>query len=147
MKIRFFIIIAMLFSGLLYSQVLTGTACIRKRTEKMDTLNYLKQFETNKANYIGQPFSKLLNDMTQIQPKTIWATSNFKNKNQVISSMMNFCNKEYSFYNVITLLVEWQTPILKNEIKYYEQLNHFYFTNDEKNFYGSKIIKDIKVYR
>lgn len=37
---------------------------------QLDTLNYLKQFEANKANYIGQPFSKLLNDMIQIQPKT-----------------------------------------------------------------------------
>ncbi|QQQ28356.1 hypothetical protein [Chryseobacterium indoltheticum] len=37
---------------------------------QLDTMNYLKQFEANKVNYIGQPFSKLLTDMTQIQLKT-----------------------------------------------------------------------------
>lgn len=35
-----------------------------KLSAPLDTLNYLKQFEANKANYINQPFSKLLNDMT-----------------------------------------------------------------------------------
>ncbi|MCC2589543.1 hypothetical protein [Chryseobacterium sp. MFBS3-17] len=34
---------------------------------QLDTLNYLKQFEINKANYIGQPLSVLLNDMTQFK--------------------------------------------------------------------------------
>ena len=47
---------------------------------KLDTLNYLKQFETNKANYINQPFSVLLNNMTQIQPKTAWPASHGRKK-------------------------------------------------------------------
>src|SRR6218665_1446557 len=100
---------------------------------KLDTLNYLKQFEANKANYIGQPFSKLLNDMTQIQPKSIWSSPNFKNKNIVFNSTFNFCNIDYSFHNVITLSITWQNPIPNNEAIYYENLNHFYFTNDERN--------------
>src|SRR6218665_339964 len=142
MKIRFFIIIAMLFSGLLYSQVLTGTACLRKRTEKMDTLNYLKQFEANKANYIGQPFSKLLNDMTRIQPKTIWPSPSFKSKNYNYTNTLIFCEMDYSFHNAIKISIEWQTPISRSDTKYYQLLNHSYFTNDERSFYGSKIIKD-----
>lgn len=118
-----------------------------KSFAQLDTLNYLKQFEINKANYIGQPFNKLLSEMTQIQPKLIWSTGSFKNKNQVITSRLNFCDKQFAFYNVITLEVEWQNPLSRNDTKYYEQLNHFFFTNDEKSFYGSKIVKDIKVYR
>lgn len=118
-----------------------------KSFAQLDTLNYLKQFEINKASYIGQPFSKLLNEMTQIQPKSVWATSNFRNKNLTVFNRFKFCNIEQSYYNVITLSIEWETPISRSDTKYYEQLNSFYFTNDERQFYGSKIVKDIKVYR
>ena len=37
-----------------------------KANAQLDTLNYLKQFEVNKAQYINQPFSYLLSQMTQI---------------------------------------------------------------------------------
>jgi hypothetical protein len=123
--------------------LILATKCLAQ----LDTLNYLKQFEANKANYIGQPFSKLLNDMTQIQPKTVWPAPNFKNKNYNYETSFNFCDVEFSFYNAINLRIEWQTPISRSNSKYYEDLNQFYFTNDEKSFYGSKIVKDIKVYR
>lgn len=36
-----------------------------------DTLAYLKSFETTKEKYIGQPFSKLLNDMKIIHPQRL----------------------------------------------------------------------------
>ncbi len=52
---------------------------------QLDTLSYLKQFEINKAQYIGQPFSKLLQDMTQIQPKTVWSNPPKNNKNIILS--------------------------------------------------------------
>ncbi|GEN75628.1 hypothetical protein CHA01nite_13680 [Chryseobacterium hagamense] len=118
-----------------------------KSKAQLDTLNYLKQFEANRANYIGQPFSKLLQDMIQIQPKTVWPSPNFKNKNYNFSTRFKFCNVEQSYFNVITLSVEWETPIPVSSSEYYQQLHDFYFTNDEKNLYGSKIVKDIKVYR
>ncbi|MDR2205673.1 MAG: hypothetical protein LBE36_05905 [Flavobacteriaceae bacterium] len=118
-----------------------------KSFAQIDTLNYLKQFEINKANYIGQPLSKLLNDMTQIQPKTIWSNPNLKNRNQTMSSDFNFCDKEFSFYNTITLGITWQTPIPRSETLHYEDLNDFYFTPAERFFYGNKIIQDIVVYR
>ncbi|MDY0929670.1 hypothetical protein [Chryseobacterium sp. CFBP8996] len=114
---------------------------------QLDTLNYLKQFEVNKANYIGQPFSKLLNEMTQIQPKTSWSRPKGNKKIITAYTDFNFCNKELSFHNTISLLIEWQNEIPRDQTKYYEQKNGFYFTNDEKNFYGSKIVKDIKVFR
>ncbi|MCA6069004.1 hypothetical protein JI747_017700 [Chryseobacterium sp. RG1] len=113
---------------------------------KFDTLAYLKQFEANKANYINKPLSVLLNDMTQIQPKTAWPTTHRK-KTITPGTSFKFCNMELSFHNSITLLIEWQDPIPRDQTKYYEQKNDFYFTNEERIFYGSKIIKDIIVYR
>ena len=139
MRFRIILIALALFSLKNNAQRING--------QKLDTLNYLKQFETNKVNYIGQPFSKLLNDITQIQPKTVWPSPNFKAKDYNFETDFNFCNKEFSFHNAITLSIVWQTPVLRSYTKYYQLLNHSYFTNDERNFYGNKIIKDIKVYR
>ncbi|WP_288377083.1 hypothetical protein [Chryseobacterium culicis] len=118
-----------------------------KSFAQLDTLNYLKQFEVNKTSYIGKPFSKLLNDMTQIKPKTVWPVPNFKTKYYNFSTDFNFCDKEASFHNVVTLSIEWETPILRHETRYFQELNNALFTNEERNFYGSKIIKGIKVYR
>ena len=128
-----FLITAVLLYGFVYSQ--------------LDTLNYLKQFEANKVKYIGKPFSVLLNDMTQIQPKTNFSFSAFNNKNKRIYTDFNFVNKDYIRLNSITLSIYWQTPIPSNDIKSYQNKNKCVFTDDEKSFYGNKIIKDIKVYR
>lgn len=120
---------------------------IQCKAQSIDTLNYLKQFEANKSNYIGQPFSKLLNDMTQIQPKTVWVYP-IKNKRSMIrNTIFNFCEKKYSFGNAVTLLVTWQNDILTNQAEALSDQNQDYFTNDERAFYGSKIIGDIMVYR
>ena len=70
---------------------------------QLDTLNYLKQFEANKANYIGQPLSKLLNDMTQIQPKSMWNKPPWGNKKILLSTIFNFCDFEKSFKNEVRL--------------------------------------------
>lgn len=114
---------------------------------QLDTLNYLKQFETNKTQYVGQPFSKLLNDMTQIQPETVWADYNIKNRTIVQKSIFNFCEKEYSFKNAINLKITWEQTIPYSQIEYYENKNHFYFTNEERSFYNNNIVKDVEVYR
>ncbi len=118
-----------------------------KMKAQLDTLNYVKQFEANKAQYINQPFSYLLSQMTQIQPKTVWPNTYIKNKNIVKSSIFNFCHKDYSFKNAISLVITWEEFIPRTQVKYYETKNHFYFTDEEKAFYGSKIVKDIIVYR
>jgi len=114
---------------------------------QLDTLNYLKQFEVNKANYINKPLSVLLNDMTQIQPKTAWPSSHGRKKTITPGTMFNFCEIDFSFHSAITLLIEWQDPIPRDQTKYYEQKNGFYFTNEERSFYGTKIVKDILVSR
>ncbi|MDY0090831.1 MAG: hypothetical protein RBR78_10770 [Flavobacteriaceae bacterium] len=114
---------------------------------QMDTLTYIKTFEINKANYIGQPLSVLLNDMTLIQPKTVWAVPITNKKTMIKESIFNFCEKDYSFKNAITLRITWQDYIPYSQVSVYENDNNFYFTNDERLFYGSKIIADIRVYR
>lgn len=126
--------------------ILSLLFCI-KINAQLDTLNYLKQFEANKANYIGQPLSKLLNDMTQIQPKTIWSLP-IKNKRSMVRyTDFKFCDKEYSFHNTITLSIEWQTNIPINQTNPLGIQNQYYFTNDERSFYGNRIVSDIMVYR
>lgn len=114
---------------------------------QLDTLNYIKQFEVNKINYIGKPFSILLNDMKQIQPKTVWPIRHGRFKTFILGNSFNFCDKEFSFYNAITLAITWQETIPMSDFKYFGIKNNYFFTQDEKTFYGNKIIKDIKVYR
>lgn len=119
-----------------------------KSFAQLDTLNYVKQFEVNKANYIGQPFSKLLNEMTQIQPTTQFSYSPFNDKNNRNRTVFNFCNPNFEFNrNIINMMIFWDSSIPKSDIIYYDQLHNFNFTNDERQFYGSKIVKDIMVYR
>lgn len=118
-----------------------------KMDAQLDTLTYVKQFEINKANYIGQPFSKLLNDMTQIHPKSVWFVPITNKKTMVKESRFKFCEMSNSYKNAITLRITWQNYIPFSQVKYYQNLNNFYFTNDERLFYGNKIIADIMVYR
>jgi len=114
--------------------------------KQLDTLNYIKQFETNKASYIGKPFSVLLNDMKKIKPKTVWFTP-LPNKNNVKNSQFKFADKENSFRRPITLLITWKDFIPYSDVKYLYLKNKFYFTEEEKEFYGDKIIQDIFVYK
>lgn len=120
---------------------LNGTIC---QAQVSDTLAYVKSFEANKANYIGQPFSKLLNDMTQLQPKSIWSDINRIN---TYNSMFKFNDMEDSFdVGTVNMIIFWHMPIPVSETEYYEKKNDFYFTTDERSFYGNKIVKDIYVY-
>ncbi len=82
-----------------------------KSRAQLDTLNYLKQFEANKASYIGQPLFKLLNDMTQIQPKTVWSLPLINNKTLARITSFKFCEMDYSFYNAITMKITWNMDI------------------------------------
>jgi hypothetical protein len=118
-----------------------------KMNAQLDTLTYVKSFEINKANYIGQPLSVLLNDMTLIQPKTVWYVPITNKKTMVKESLFKFCEMDYSFKNAITLRITWQDYIPHSQVKYYYDNNDFFFTNDERLFYGNKIIEDIMVYR
>ncbi|HCM34759.1 hypothetical protein [Chryseobacterium sp.] len=118
-----------------------------KVNAQLDTMKYIKQFEANKSQYVNKPFSFLLGQMTQIQPRTAWSISSGRKKASSGTTRFKFASKEASFHNAITLLIYWQEEIPRDQTKYYEQKNQFYFTNDERTFFGDKIVKDIVVYR
>ena len=81
--------------------------------------------------------------MTQIETKTVWNRPPRNNKTIILNTPFRKNEIEYSFYKAITLYISIPT----NQTDALSTQNHFYFTNDEKSFYGSKIIKDIMVYR
>jgi len=81
--------ILIIINGFLQAQEITKgengetiitTHCTKRSALVGDTLVYIKRFEINKANYINKPLSVLLNDMTQIQPKTAWPVSHGRKK-------------------------------------------------------------------
>ena len=115
---------------------------------QLDTLHYLKRFEIEKEKYINRPFSYLLGQMTQIQPKTVWFIPQTNRKSKVKISTFKFSSMDYSFReNTIRLYITWQDEIPYSQIKYYYDLNNFYFTREEREFYGGKIVKNIEVVR
>ncbi|KFF24319.1 hypothetical protein [Chryseobacterium vrystaatense] len=116
-----------------------------KINAQLDTLSYLKQFEDNKSQYINKPMSYLLGNMAQIQPKTIWPVPVTNKKSVIRESRLKFSDLGYS--NTITMRITWQEEIPYSQVDYYQKKNNFYFTTDERVFYGSKIVKDIMVYR
>lgn len=125
--------------------VIIMTHCARKYAR--DTLAYLKEFEVAKDRYIGKPFSILLSDMTLVQPKTVSSEFHGRKKNITPGSRFKFSPGTPGVGNPATLLIRWQDPVPRDQTKYYEQKNSFYFTTEEKNFYGNKIVKDIFVFR
>ncbi len=116
-----------------------------KVNAQLDTLNYLKQFEANKAQYINQPFSHLLNQIVLLQPKSHWADSNPKNKNSISATQFLFCNMDYIGNRVVKLRIFWKDSFPRLEVKYLQNKNGFNFTNEERAYYGNKVIKDILV--
>ena len=119
-----------------------------KAFSQLDSLNYLKNnFEIQKSLYINKPFSFLLNNMTQLQPKAAFSHSGTWKRNERNFTMFCFNFKDACFHNAVTLQIEWQETIPANETEYLEKKNSYFFTNDEKTFYGNKSIKKIRVYR
>lgn len=115
-----------------------------------DTLNYLKTFETNKAAYIGKPFS-ILQDSLKIQIKYFSPLAGFSNdKSKETSTAFYFIIPE-SIEDLSTQYIEvfWE-PYLNSD------MSHEIYRNapDDaanwipaaKAFYKNGIIKDIKVY-
>ncbi|WP_286496563.1 hypothetical protein [Empedobacter falsenii] len=88
----------------------------------------------------------LLDDMTEIKPKTVWFTPLTK-KDIIKTSQFKFVSKNKSFGNVVTLLITWKEYIPLKDIEYLFKKNNFYFTEEEKVFYGEKIIQDITVFK
>jgi hypothetical protein len=123
-------------------------SCQSKAQQTIDTLNYVKQFEINKIDYVNKPFSYLLSHMTQIQPKTVNSLPQVWGKDLTPESIFDFTEKEKQYGKItITIIIKWKVPISHSQAFALSKQNHFLFTNDEKTFYGNKIVGDIKVYR
>ena len=115
-----------------------------------DTLNYLKTFETNKSKYIGKAFSVLLSDMGKVQPKLV-IPGNGAELNDLSQSPFArfvFANRSdlYSYEAPIMRIV-WKDPLPADTVYGYMKKNNFIFTTEEKNYYSSKIVMNILVYR
>ncbi|MEG0187331.1 MAG: hypothetical protein RR668_01585, partial [Algoriella sp.] len=65
----------------------------------------------------------------------------------IVGNRFKFADMDFSFDNVITLFVDWSESIPIDNFEYYTNRNGFYFTQEERTYLGSKIIKDIMVYR
>jgi hypothetical protein len=117
---------------------------------QLDTLNYLKQFEINKKNYIGQPFSKLLNDMKFAKP-SMMRKRPIHGIVKLVSATIFCFNKRCPFDsdNAGCLSITWEESLHYRDSGYrsLEEKNNNYFTKDEESFFDSKIVKDIQVYR
>ncbi|MDR2230152.1 MAG: hypothetical protein LBE39_11855 [Flavobacteriaceae bacterium] len=116
-------------------------------SQALDTLNYLKKFEIEKAKYIGKPFSALLKDMTKIQPKTMWPVRHGRYKTFILGNSFKFCDMKFSFHNAIVLSITWQDTVPMSDYNNLAKRNGYYFTDDEREYYSDMIIKDIQVYR
>jgi hypothetical protein len=116
---------------------------------KTDTLAYLKSIVANKANYVGRPFSTLLNDL-QIQIKFF---SPFEGKSQDKSKETS---TKFGFYfpqsadeiylTYPCLRIAW-SPYLNADISggLYTKYDGGGWQQEVIDFYSSAIIADIKV--
>lgn len=113
-----------------------------------DTLSYVKQFEINKTNYIGKPFSVLLNDMNKIKIQTVTPSSSGKSIKKFVASRFKFELPHNSFKdNVVLMVIEWKGELNKSDIQYYNDRSKDVFTDNERNYYSNKIIRNIIVYK
>ncbi|WP_336690516.1 MULTISPECIES: hypothetical protein [unclassified Chryseobacterium] len=103
-----------------------------------DTLIYLKHFEMNRINYIGQPFSKLLNDMNILNPKRLYTQNNGCNH----STQFWFVDTEKPFNSHYKMNIVWENnSIFKGE----EMKNGFYNINSVENEYKKYVIKKLEI--
>ncbi|WP_156173297.1 hypothetical protein [Chryseobacterium gallinarum] len=119
----------------------------RTQIKALDTLSYLKAFETNKKEYIGKKFSYLLGKMEKIQPQTVWSVPNAKDSMVVAKSLFRFYDTNYPIMNEVKMLITWETGLPFKTVNFNNSRNKFYFSTSERLFYGNKIVKNILVYR
>lgn len=114
-----------------------------------DTLAYLQTIVANKANYIGQPFSALLNNL-QIQIKYFHPIASIPydvTKETSTSFAFYFPQTEDDMYLTYPCLnIYWQTPLNANQsFSLYNTNNGGSWTTAVSNFYANGIIADIKI--
>nr|WP_315029711.1 hypothetical protein [uncultured Chryseobacterium sp.] len=118
-----------------------------KNSKVIDTLSYLKTFEANKEEYIGKDFSYLLSKMEKMQPKTIWSIPNSVDSTIITRSLFRFSDINYPIMNETKMMITWEREIPSKTVNFNNQRNKFYFSESERHFYGTRIIRNILIYR
>ncbi|WBV55521.1 hypothetical protein PFY10_14930 [Chryseobacterium daecheongense] len=124
--------------------ILSGS--LKAQKQVTDTLAYLKKFETNKEKYIGKPFSLLLKDLSQLQPKKAKSDINENPGSPLLNTTFRFSESDINSAQEPTIIIKWKpdnsptTPI-----EFFEQEHNYRFTTSERNFFEKKIVKDIVV--
>jgi hypothetical protein len=117
------------------------------KNSKIDTLGYLKTFETNKEKYIGKSFSYLLSKMDKMQPQTIWSVPGSRDSMIVTKSLFRFSDINYPIMNETKMLITWEVGLPYKTVSFNNQRNKLYFSESERRYYGTRIVKNILVYR
>ncbi|KAF2517203.1 hypothetical protein [Flavobacterium foetidum] len=116
-----------------------------------DTLKYLQTnfLLTNKDFYKGKPLSVLLNDL-EIDVKAYSGSSGWNiNFNKSISlnfySKLQKKNKIKEKKNPLVLIIYWEVEIPQQKVVELLRKNDGRWTEEEKEYYGQHIIKDIEM--
>jgi len=119
------------------------------QTSIPDTLVYLETIVTNKGQYIGQPFSVLMNSL-QIQIKFFSPVASISyNKNLETSTLFSFYfpkNSEEIYLTYPSLEIYWKPYLnaVQSELLY-SQSRSVGWSPAVEGFYGNALISDMKV--
>lgn len=113
-----------------------------------DTLAYLNTIAANKAQFIGQPFSRL-RDSLKIQIKWFspFAAIHYKKNKETSTSFGFYFSVSTDDYYLTYPRIEiyWQTNIDKNQSNIFWENNQGGWESTVANYYANAIIADIKV--
>lgn len=138
----------------LFLIILFGLFCFSKGTLAQigisDTLTYLKSIEANKSQYIGQPFSILLNtlqlDIKFFQPFATKPHDRFKETTTIFSFYFPNSNAEMYLASP-SLTIIWETPLDINQSFQIFGIgnNKGRWNTAALSYYSSSIIKNIVI--
>ena len=134
---------------LILSSAIFGNAGAQA-TPGTDTLGYLQNIVSNKANYIGHPFSTLQSNM-QIQIKHFWPNASLSyDRTKETSTQFAFYfpqNAEEIYLTYPCLEISWQPYLNKSESNITRQSNNHrgQWNSAAASLYANCIIADIKV--
>lgn len=122
---------------------------IKAQTGVPDTLAYLQAIVANKANYIGQPFSTLLNDL-QIQVKFFspFASLPYDNTKETSTSVAFYFpqTEDEMYLTYPKLRVSWQPYLNMGQSEVlYKNNNGGGWSSPVVAFYSTGIIADIQI--
>lgn len=134
--------------ALLFSVCLNNMSTV-KGANLSDTLSYLQTIVANKANYIGKPFTTLLNDL-QIQIKYFCPLADIPyDKSKETKALFGFYfpqteNEIHLTYPCLRIF--WQPYLNASTSHYlYTKYDGGGWTQEVIDFYSTAIIKDIQI--